>query len=251
MNFITKGLLGDFIHQVYAVKNLCEKHGEKARIYITGNFAFGLERAYNDLLKLVICQDYVDAFMILDHPPHNAIDLDDRWRGYAYAHCPAGKYTYCWSEIMSKEFDFKIPENNKWINATGENKEVKNKILINYGGSNPEFNKKLDKLIVENPEDVLFITCNPLEYECSTYKDKIGVQFFRTISDMADALASCKYYIGYQSAPFALACALDIPRLVVLRDETHAGFYTGETKYSKNISYFLTNKKSFNTGFIG
>ena len=63
---------------------------------------------------------------------------------------------------------------------------------------------------------------------------------------MAAAMNGCKLFIGNQSMPFTIASALDIPRVCELHHAS-AEFYTGEHKYSDNISWFLNNDIKHNS----
>jgi ADP-heptose:LPS heptosyltransferase len=60
------------------------------------------------------------------------------------------------------------------------------------------------------------------------------------ILELATYINSCKYFVGNQSSPFAIANALDVPRLGILDlDHNNYIFYNEEAKYSKNIQVYF------------
>ncbi len=50
MNFISGGKLGDFLHSLFAVKNLCDQQKCKADVYMVDiGWDFGIENTYREL----------------------------------------------------------------------------------------------------------------------------------------------------------------------------------------------------------
>ena len=157
------------------------------------------------------------------------------WRKNVFNDFKNGGYKKSWSELLSLEYDFKIPdsENYKWIFFDEKNKELQDTILIHSSNKriNPYF--KYDNLLNQN---ISFLVCNNNDFYIDGYK-KYEVN---NIYDMAILINSCKYFIGNQSAPFGLANALDVKRLGILDlDFENYIFYQNEINYSKNIKTFI------------
>lgn len=255
INFIGGGLLGDFIHTLYVVKNICLKENKKANLYTAegrgDSWRNGVEKPYNDLKNLILDQEYINSFNILS-PNFNEPFIDlDYWRTQL-RHEPSG-YLDGWSDVFKNCYNIEIPSEYKWLKTNKFNETLKDKILIHrsvhrHNGAFP-WQNILNQL---NNEEIFFITSNIAEYEKFPFKsNNLKPCHLSTINDMAIALNSCKMFIGNQSAPFALASALDVPRLVEL-DYDPAKFYIEEVKYSNNISYFLNQniKYKSNTSLV-
>ena len=90
-------------------------------------------------------------------------------------------------------------------------------------------------------ENCEFVTNDQMEWDLFPYKDKAQLHLVKTISEMAIAINSGKLFIGNQSAPLAIASALDVPRVCEL-DYDPAPFYMGEEKYSNNIKWYLNDQ---------
>lgn len=247
-------LMGDFIQQLYAAKNICEQRGVKANLYISeghgDTWTLGVEKAYNDLYDLIIAQPYINSFNILNESADETFINLSSWREAAATDfTTTGAYNICWSELLSRQFNFPIPADYQWITSPNLNEECKGRILVHRSthrwGGLPWI-----ELLAKIPEEVIFITSNPKEFSIFPVQTNVKLLVVNTITEMASCLASCRYFIGNQSAPFSLACALDIPRL----GELEAGvwkFYANESKYSKNISWFLSNQvKHFSNELI-
>lgn len=247
INFIASGLLGDFIQSLYTIKNVCRREHAIANLYLASghggdDWRFGPERAYNDLKSLITQQPYINRFELLETRPDTYINLND-WRiRAANDFVTKGEYPTCWSELLSQEFHFSIPTDDyKWITAP-TTPEFQDVVLVHrsyhrHGGF--PWGETLQKI----PYKMRFLTSNERDWDEFGFKvPGLEPLFVDTIEQMATALNSCKYFIGNQSAPFSLACALDIPRL----GELEAGvwkFYKDEVKYTNNMSYFLSNEQ--------
>lgn len=249
INFIAGGMMGDFIHSLYVVKQLCAQNNKKANLFIAEGhgdvWRFDLNKTHADLKSLMNNQDYINNFGILNPTEFNepAVNLTD-WRK-TLIHTDAG-YEKCWSEVLSECYKFQILDEYKWLNAS-EDAITKNKIVIHRSvhRHNGEFPWKKILDTYKN-EEVVFLTSHITEWDVFPHKyGNIRLHQVSTVSDMANAVNSCKMFIGNQSAPFSLACALDVPRLVEL-DYDPAAFYMDEKKYSNKISWFLNQDKKFN-----
>jgi hypothetical protein len=227
----------------------------KSNIYLTDNKSYGgdtwmlgVHKAQQDLYNTVISQPFVNKFEVLpDNFNEPFINLNS-WRNMVIGDYFRDKFFYrSWSEFLSEHYKYEIPKTYKWINIDKIDVETNNKIVIHR--SLHRHNQLFDwkRMIDSIDEEIIFVTCSNKEWEQFNFKqDKVKLKFVSTIDEMAIAINSCKYFIGNQSSPFALACALDVNRLVELAPEPSM-FYMKENKYSENISWYLNdNKKYFN-----
>ena len=261
INFVSGGQLGDLIHELFVVKNICSKNNFKANLYIVdisynietcGNFTYDLEKTYNDLYDLIVCQDYINFFGILPKIfNENFINLCI-WRNHIEATKINNQYSKCWTDILKDTYNLKI-ENSDFTNwlTVNDDDYTKDKVLIHRSihRHNPSFdwNFYLDKI----NDDILFITTNEHEWNIFPYKrENIKIYLKSNIFDITRAINSCKYFIGNQSSNFAIACSLNIPRLVELSYGSDK-FYSDEKKYHNNISYYYDdNNKYYSKNFL-
>lgn len=249
VTFVAGGMMGDFIHSLYVVKNICEQKGEKANLFITNGhggdvWRFDMSKTHQDVCELIFKQPYINRFEVLDlnNIPPDFINLND-WRR-TLIHTAAG-YVKCWSEVLTECYNFPIPKEYKWLDVdpypATVGKTLIHRSVHRINGAFP-WQSVLDKVEGE----ILFLTSNMIEWDRFQFKsDRITPLFVPTVSEMAAAIGSCKMFIGNQSAPFAIASALNVPRLVEL-DADPARFYIDEIKYSDKISYFLDHNTKYN-----
>lgn len=250
INFVGGGMMGDFLQQLYAVKSICEQRGVKANLYISKDygdvFTLGVDKAYQDLLELMLHQSYITSFQTSSEPADESFINLSSWREAAATDfATTGAYNTCWSEMLSKQFNFPIPTEYKWLNAINRNPETEGRVLVHrskhrWGGF------RWEEVLNKIGEEVIFITSNPKEIDIFPVKTNVKLLVVNTIAEMASALASCRYFIGNQSAPFSLASALDIPRMVELESGVWK-FYKDEIQYSQNLSWHLSEKEKYCT----
>ena len=236
--------MGDFIHSLYAAKNICE--GDRADIFLAkrgGTWRYGLENAYADLRAIVLAQPYVNSFQLMpDDFSEEAVDLCLFHSAYAGVKI--------WSQMLSDVYGFPTPARSKWMDAGGTDERTRGKILINR--SPEHHNHAFPWAKIASLRDIVFIASRKNrdeEGEWGEFEFKTGdtsFLFVPTITEMVVAIGSCRLFVGNQSCPFAVACALDVPRLVELDPVTDwSCFYRGEEAYSDNISWFVDEKSKF------
>jgi hypothetical protein len=250
INFIAGGRLGDFIHSLYVAKNICKIRNEKANIFLQDSgdvWTYGINTAYADLKPLMARQSYVERFEIaptdLNQP---LINLND-WRStVSKVHAETGTYSQCWSEVLSNVYEFPIAKPYSWMDAD-LNIQAKDKICVHRSVRHHNGSFPWHSILKKINHDVIFVTSKHEEWESFPCKySNLTPHFVSTIDEMASTINSCKLFIGNQSAPFAIASALDVPRLVEL-DSDPSRFYMDEVKYSDNISWYLNESQSFLT----
>lgn len=238
--FLCGGLLGDFVHSLYAVKHLCKLRGTRARLYIadtsygirrTNSFRFDLTSTYEYCKDLMFEQDYIDDFAILPRGFSESITSVDLWRdAYPYK---------TWSRLLSDFYNFPISNQYSWIDVKRTDERTSDAILVHRS-----LTRKTNRFdwgkVLNSGRRVLFVTTNN---DLTEYHDFIScfpnrnVEPFNTTSlyDLAAAMRGCKMFIGNQSMPFALASALDVPRICELNPGQDETFYLGETEFTNNL----------------
>ena len=234
LNFVAGGRMGDFIHALYVVKNLCEREKTKASIrLVDGGDAWkhGLRRAYDDCWSIVLEQPYVESlrlFEFLDQEP--VTDLTAWRKGFSY-----GK---CWSQFFSEFYGIKQSQ-YKWMETGRTDLRTKGRVAIHRTlyRQNAEF--PWEKILSAIPDEIVFVTSDKEEWEGFPFKrPNMSLVLAPTITEMAIAISSSRLFIGTQSCPMALACAFDVSRLIEL-DYWVCQNSMGEVAYSDNVSWFL------------
>lgn len=241
-------MMGDFIHSLSAVKNICQKENAMANIYITDNQAYGgdiwkygADKAHSDVKDLVLNQSYVNKFEILSNQKIDKYCNLNAWRGYIMGlYRQEGAFNRCWSDFISQTYSFSIPAEFKWMQIVKDD-QFSDKIVIHRSTHRHNKDFPWQQILNSISSDILFITSSEDEFSHFQFKnEKVKIHLVKTISEMAIVIGSSRYFIGNQSAPAAIASALDIPRTIELGQAEYK-FYSGESKYSKNISWFLNN----------
>jgi len=236
-NFIINGLMGDFIHVLAAVKNICEKNNTKANIYIHKGFRFSIEKTFQDTEQLIKQQKYIKSFNILDNNLQNNNFLEmDLWRKNFYSN------PKCWTELLAETFEYSINKTYKWLDVYEKNDAYKNYVVIHRSVERHSDTFDWNE-VLNSGNDIRFLISGNriIEYEnfINEFKVDIKPMFVENLYEMAVILNSCKRFVGNQSLPMALASALDIPRVCELYKESKIS-YENEQKYSANL-YFKWN----------
>jgi hypothetical protein len=249
-NFVCCGQSGDLTHTLYVIKTLYKLHNIKFNLYIAdissniqccGNYTFSLEKTYEDWKKIIEIQPYINFFGILP------IDFTEEyinlnvWRDFPNWN------SMSWSELLSKCFNFSIQEEYKWMECNEKNIELKNKILIHQSVHRHNDSFNWQKIIQGNEKNILFVTNSDSEY--NMFKKVFpSIQQYNVVDihDLFVAINSCKVFVGNQSLTFAIASALDIPRIGLLYHHCEK-FYKNEINLSKNLSWFFNETDKYNS----
>lgn len=262
INFLCSGRLGDFFHQLYAVNRICKKTGERALIFLGGDnihdpefssqseFWKPVKEVCEELRELLILQDYIE-----DIVPYNGEDKSIFQYKPAYIKKSPHLYINNWTEIYNHKIGLPVPEkNDPWIQYEKDGR-FENKILIhrtrktNQYGFPDRCTNLIDwEKIIENNE-CLFVGFTDIEYSVFTYNfPSISkkIPFIKTPSplDLVRALGSCRFFIGNQTSPLAIALAMQIPCLGELSsyDSPH---YHNEHLYNPNFSWVSDTTTDF------
>lgn len=242
INFVSGGRLGDFIHSLYVVKNICEQRNAKANLFLNeggDTWTFGIEKAFHDLYPIISKQPYIENFAILptDISLFTYIDLNDWRKEVATTHAETGKYNKCWSDLLSQHYGFEIPKKYQWLFVDEVDKNTVGRIVMHRSKRHHAWDSAWRKNTFQNPTP-MFATTDQSEFEEFILRDEVIPYILPTVSEWIVAIASCKIFIGNQSAGFAIASALDKKRIVELYPDA-APFYVGEEKYSNNINWII------------
>lgn len=224
MNFLLGGRTGDLIHSLYVAKHTPGKHN----LYITDRrdlhsdgFALGLEKTYEELYPILMAQDYVNSFEIYTDQP---IDKNlSMWREVAYS--------ANWAVMLSKKFDVPVM-GGPWINFVPTYKGVFGETLVHCSVHEARRGKWTGYI----PQTDHYFIGNDAEYAAFGYNMKRYQP--DNLNDMFEIIHQCTHFIGNQSAPLAIAHALDVPRTGIL-NYVDANHYLGEEKIYQNFKYVL------------
>lgn len=256
-NFIMGGKLGDFLHSMFAVKQISKQKGIKANVHMCNfGWEFGVETTHSELQPIMLKQDYVESFDILydceidpiqtpeQNTPIRVKDEKILSEGYVdlgnYIRSP-WLYRACWSEIYSKTFGFEISGDYAWIKWDKIDRDLVNKVLIHRRYNPVRMNDRFpyDRIIGEY-KDVVFISSSDRDYEEFSRK-QIPFLKVKTLEDWFTAINSCSMMVSNLSGPAVMAHALDKLRIIELPNIIDSVHCIGEEKYSKNVKWFIAD----------
>lgn len=209
ISYLFGGRLGDFIHGLVIPSYIYDQTGEKAHIYLSNQgdaFTAGIERTFNELIPVMAQQPYVASFEMYDG---QTIDIDiTRFR-----QCPNIE-TQCWTDTY---FSIFIP---------GNRRPLFNYIWLYW----PTTTTKIRRLYHRGyPIPQSDAAWNGLKSGGMALKNE-------SISDMLCQIRNTELFIGDQSAPTAMACAMGMPRIIELN--RCKAMYSGEHNYTDRMSTF-------------
>jgi hypothetical protein len=254
------GKLGDFLHAMFAVKQICVNKKIKANIYMYDiGWEFGIKNTYSELLSIMLKQDYVNSFNILEsceidpiqtaenNKPVKVLDEKLLFEGFIdlgnYIRSP-WLYKACWSELYSKTFNFPISKDYSWISHEKINEELKGKVLIHRRNNPIRLNHDFpyDQIIDQYKERLLFVSGNENDYESFQYKNKVPFLKVVTLEDWFTSINSCDMIISNLSSPAVMAHSIDKLRIVELPNIIDSIHCIGEEKYSNNVHWYINEK---------
>jgi hypothetical protein len=235
MNYLGGGKMGDFIHSLIVCKYNYDETGEKANIYLSNKghqFEYDLNFTFNELKPLLESQPWLNAFKIHEN---ELIDVDlTIWR------TSPDLYQTNWLEIYSNTYlnRIKIPNEYNWITVETDN-QYSNSLMINRSLKTIDDSKlHVYGELIDKYEDVYFICFDIKQYYQFPLHYKTKLLQADNLYDFFKKLASCHFFIGNQSGPFAWASALNVPRAVELLDISDRHHYINDSNYYEYFSYF-------------
>jgi len=219
INYISGGLLGDFIHQLYVIKENYLLSGRKGILYISDQvgepFSNGLENTYKDLYNVISRQEYVKEFKI-----YNGEKFDINLSSWREHQCLYRDTFYNIFKDMYKTDWASHP----WLSNIKKDDKWSDKVLIHSG--NRFFRTlNIEKLLLMFGDKLIFISFNENDYLKFLNKTNIFLQFHKVNSfeELCVAINSCKLFIGGLSSPLTIAHALFKERIIGLVDNNIGG----------------------------
>ena len=249
--FLIGPFVGDFLHALYVVKDLSDN--EKSDVYLTETvdraeigFSRGLNFTYNDLYPIIIKQPYINKFLIYDHtnPIENIIDL----RQFLYDHSII--YKMNWYDTFKKLFNTSNKyEKYPWLSKIDDDnyKSYENKVIINF--SIARYDNNFDQLIenILKNNDCLFISSKGdlSGYEKFKFKKLLPVKECDSFSEIYSIIEHCKFFVGNQSMPLAVAHCTFKPHLGFLYKND--AIHYKDHDINKNYFWFDSKKRTSHT----
>ncbi len=243
INYISGGLLGDFIHQLSICNENFIKTGCKANIYISDNnlekFSLGAETTYNDLKNILNNQLYINSFKLYNNE-ENSINLSI-WRQSPLL------YNTNWYNIFHNTYNLEWAK-HKWI-STEKIEDYQNIIFLNVSTKNNRYVNLNYNLL--NKKHVIFLCFNKKEYDvfCESSGTKLPFYVVKDIDEMFRCINSCYCFIGNLSSPLAFAISMHkycIGLIGENMDTIHMKdlnipnyyYYQNENSFTKNVYNF-------------
>lgn len=256
INFIMGGKLGDFIHALFAVKNICERDNVVANLYMYDiGWEHGINTAYNEIKDILLSQPYIKSFEILskyEFQKNNIHVYDEKLLNEDYIDLgdyirSNNLYKYCWTDIFQRDYNFKIKE-YKWLFFNKTDPKFKNKVIINRRNNPVRFNPNFpyNEIMESYKDDLIFISTLEDDYNAFPYKNKCEFYKINNIDEWFTIINSSALFVGNLSSPTSIASCLDKKRIVELPNTTDINHWIGEEKYSKNISWFFDQNNLYN-----
>lgn len=188
-------------------------------------FENGLMPTYNELKDIILRQEWCSGFEIWDGQP---IQYDTtQFRKHPLL------YNACWTEIFTSLcFGAVEPIKGSWLNWGFNKKE--GRLVINRRYKNPLSPQIQDtyQQIFQKYKEVIFLGSEH-DYQLFPLKGECKLVVPLSIKDWLSYISSSSYFIGNQSAPLAMASALNAKRLGELLPRQHPDWvhYFNENKY--------------------
>ena len=211
INYISCGLLGDFIHQLSIINEKFIETGRKGNLFITDlnnneKFRFGVETAFKDTYDLINIQLYINNYSIYNG---EKIDINlSEWRNSPLL------FHVNWHLIFKDFYNVEwgthpwliLPKNDIW----------KDKIIINCPDYKSIGNINYKELYNKYGTNIIFISFNNNDYIRFIIESNINVEYYcpLTLYDFIIAINSCKLFLGSLSAPLAFAYAVNKDNII-------------------------------------
>jgi hypothetical protein len=216
-----------------------EKFGQKADLYIaeTGDvFSTGLEKTYLDLKPVIESQDWINSFNVYDRQT-----IQVNLNSFRSSHL---LFNSNWLNIYFNSFlpGEEIPLEYSWIDIPKIEK-YKNALVVNrspkrYGTQmSPDTLSKIKEIALDYKEK-FFICSEPSQYEMFELKNEFECVIMPDLFSFFQAIKSCGLFFGNQSAPFAMASSMNVPRVLEILNPGHMPdgvHYASDCNYYRNF----------------
>ena len=212
IRYVSGGLLGDFIHQLSVVCEKSMQTGRKSKLYISDTvgdrFRLGIEHTYNDIFPIVSRLPYIESF---EKHTDQVVDINlSDWRRDV-----STIYQKSWMDIFSM---YGVKWGSRaWLTATSVD-DLRNITLIST--TSTRFNDSIDwKDLVKRLENPVFLNnAGSGEYEAFSSRTGVRIPMYtaNNFTELANAIFSCKMFVGTLSMPLALADGFKKDRLAIV-----------------------------------
>ena len=251
LHYISGGLLGDFINGLYIIHKNFELTNKKGVLTLcnlkNANFRFPLVHTYSDLYNIIISQEYIDDF-IYDTQITSFDQIDSsKYINLSTWYTSRLLYKTDWINIFTNHYNLNgINTNFPWLKHKTKDERFKDVVFIHQ-------NKGVENTFISNlikKNNCIFLTCNINEYHNSPYKNiTTSCHVCENLFELCTMINSCKFFIGSQSSPLAIAYAMGKECLgeFLGGDAVH---YINMENYNKNFYWFYNNTVSPNYNTI-
>lgn len=253
------GKLGDFLHSLYAVKEISKLSGSTANVYMYDiGWEFGIHNSYTELKPILEMQSYINKLSILENYELNPIQTSAQntpIKVYDIKLCINGYidlgsyirsewlYKVCWSELYSKTFGFNIDkEDMSWISYPKIDKNLIGKVLIHRRHNSARLNTSFPyhSLLERYGNRAVFVGSSNDDYIQFPYKDLVEFYKISTLDEWFTAINTCDLMISNLTGPAVIAHSMNKQRIIELPNTADAIHCIGEEKYSSNIQWYLS-----------
>lgn len=238
IHYICGGALGDIIHCLYVIKSMYQLTGKRGQLSLINQwFTRPYEIMYKDTYKFILSQEYIHSY---DIEPEKSLSTQlnydlSSWRNSHLL------FKTDWLSLLSDHYKLPLVK-EPWIICPTVNHTYNNKILIHRSSDPLRYVNSFPWQNIVKKNECIFITCSQNEYDMFPYKTLVKHIIFNNYSEFASAIYNCKFYIGNQSSPLALATSFFKPCLAELSwgDEAHN---RGFSNYNNNY-FWISNTAS-------
>lgn len=241
LTYTCKGALGDLIHLLWVIDSNYKNTGMKGKLLITpGEFTRDITQTYNDIRNFITQQNYIQEFKIQSSSDTVDIDLNT-WRN--------NFFKSNWISLLGNSYNVPIPQKvTPWMRIGNLKCKYspslyKGTIVVHRSLKRNIKNFPWETILVQNK--CLFVSCDKDEYNKFRWKELVPFHKAESFDELVYAIYMCKFYIGNQSSPLAIAYSFMKPCLAELSKE--AVYYQGLTKYNSDY-YWVSSNRSYLNG---
>lgn len=251
---------GDLIVLLPGIRHLYKETGKKTRVYQRLNLgAFYYEGAVHpiesegkpvcmnqrifDMMKpLIESQEYIESFRVWQG---EEVEFDiDLTRDSKWIPMPAGLiHHWAWALVPAMACDL----SEKWLDANNiDFPDYMNKIIINR--TERYTNPYISYFFLKEHEDKLIFSGTEHEHAefCKQNNLQIPRLIVKDFLELAQAIGSCRFFIGNQSLNWHLADSQKMPRILELCPQFPNTFPTGANGYTfyhqKSLQYYFNER---------